>query len=188
MNKIIGLLVLAFIFSFMTDAFSESADLSPEEKGYAIAQEMDRRDSGFHDSEEVFIMKIVDNRGNELIRRMRMRVLEQQKDGDWSMSIFDEPADVKGMALLTYTHGLDPDDQWLYMPALKRVKRIASNKKSGAFMGSEFSFEDFSANDLRKYQFKYLRDESFNGKKCTVLSFFLQHCKYRQQSFAKRDF
>ena len=53
---------------------------------------------------------------------------------------FDSPKDVKGTATLTFTHKLDPDDQWLYLPALKRVKRITSDNRSGSFVGSEFAY------------------------------------------------
>lgn len=155
--------------SFMALGAAESRLLFAEDKGLTIAREADRRDEGFGDSEEIFTMTLINEHGNSLTRRMRVRTLERHNDGDWSLSIFDEPADIKGMALLTYSHGIDPDDQWLYMPALKRVKRIASNKKSGAFMGSEFSFEDFSsANDLRKYTYRYLRNEQFGGMDCFV--------------------
>jgi hypothetical protein len=64
---------------------------------------------------------------------------------------FITPADVKGTKFLSYEHVNKDDDQWLYLPALKRVKRIASKNKSGAFMGSEFSYEDLSAFNVNKY-------------------------------------
>ena len=75
---------------------------------------------------------ILKNRaGNTSVRTIRTKTLEVSGDGDKSLSIFDEPADVKGTAMLTYSHGLEPDDQWLYLPAIKRVKRISSRNKSG---------------------------------------------------------
>ena len=61
--------------------------------------------------------------------------------------------------MLTFSHGLEPDDQWLYLPALRRVKRISSKNKSGPFMGSEFAFEDLGSQEIEKYSYKYLRDE-----------------------------
>lgn len=151
---------------FTTAGASDLDGVSAVEKGQAIAVEADRRDQGFGDSEEIFTMALKDRRGHTRIRQMRVRTLERHDDGDWTLSIFDEPADVKGTALLTYSHGLDPDDQWLYLPALKRVKRISSKKKSGAFMGSEFAFEDFSANEIEKYTYKYLRNEPCGALEC----------------------
>ncbi|MEZ5504416.1 MAG: outer membrane lipoprotein-sorting protein, partial [Halioglobus sp.] len=61
------------------------------------------------------------------------------------------------------------DDQWLYLPALKRVKRISSADKSGPFMGSEFAYEDLSSTEVEKYRYNYLRDESLDGEPCFVV-------------------
>ena len=61
------------------------------------------------------------------------------------------------------------DDQWLYLPALKRVKKISSNNKSGPFMGSEFAFEDLSSQEVEKYTYKYLGDDVLDGINCFML-------------------
>ncbi|MCP5128840.1 MAG: outer membrane lipoprotein-sorting protein [Pseudomonadales bacterium] len=144
------------------------AAITAQQRGLEIAAEADRRASGYGDSEEVFTMTLRDKRGNQRTRTLRLRSLEQTDDGDWSLTIFDEPADVKGTALLTYSHGLEPDDQWIFLPALKRVKRISSKNKSGPFMGSEFAFEDLSSFELEKYHYAYLRDEACGELQCTV--------------------
>jgi len=67
------------------------------------------------------------------------------------------------------THALTPDDQWLYLPALKRLKRISSRKKSGPFMGSEFAYEDMSSQEVEKYRYKWLRDETVEGRDAYVV-------------------
>ena len=95
--------------------------------------------------------------------------MEVPGDGDKSMSIFDKPRDIKGTAVLTWTHSLEADDQWLYLPALKRVKRISSKNKSGPFMGSEFAYEDIASQEVDKYESFYVRDENLNGVDCYVL-------------------
>ena len=82
---------------------------------------------------------------------------------------FDRPRDIKGTAFLSFTHAVGADDQWLYLPALKRVKRISSNNKSGPFLGSEFAYEDFSSQEVAKYKYKYLRDEEYKDMPCFVL-------------------
>ena len=70
------------------------------------------------------------------------------------------PKDVKGTATLTFTHKVGPDDQWLYLPALKRVKRITSENRSGSFVGSEFAYEDLGSQELEKYsKRKYIKEE-----------------------------
>ena len=88
---------------------------------------------------------------------------------DRSIAVFESPRDVKGVAILSYAHKQEADDQWLYLPALKRVKRIASKNKSGPFLGSEFSFEDFSFQEVEKYEYEYIKDESYLGKDCFVI-------------------
>ena len=67
---------------------------------------------------------------------------DKPNEGDKSLSIFDTPADVEGTIFLSHTKIKNPDDQWLFLPALKRVKRISSSNKSGPFMGSEYAYED----------------------------------------------
>jgi len=71
--------------------------------------------------------------------------------------------------LLSHAKILDPDDQWLYLPALKRVKRISSSNKSGPFVGSEFAFEDFTAIELNKFDYTHVGEESCGDLVCDVL-------------------
>lgn len=140
-----------------------------EQRGLEIAVEADRRDTGFHDSQASMRMILRNKQGDESIRDIRVRTLEQEDDGDKSLTIFDKPADVKGTNFLTFTHKTGPDDQWLYLPALKRVKRISSRNKSGPFMGSEFAYEDLSSQEVEKYTYRYLRDEPCGELQCFVI-------------------
>jgi len=140
-----------------------SADQAAKDRGLEIATAVQAQDDGFGDSESAMTMTLINRSGKESVRRMRSRILEVQNDGDKSMSIFDEPADVKGTASLTYSHANEADEQWLYLPALKRVKRISSKNKSGPFMGSEFAFEDISSQEVEKYDYTYLGDEDVDG-------------------------
>ena len=151
--------LLAVLLIISTYAYAETA----EEKGLAISIESDKRDTGFVDSTASMTMELKNKQGDTSTRYIRVKTLEVQGDGDKSMSIFDKPADVKGTAFLTFSHATTPDDQWLYLPALKRVKRINSKNKSGPFMGSEFAYEDLSSQEVEKYTYKYLRDEKLNG-------------------------
>jgi len=142
---------------------------SAEEQGLEIAVEADRRDTGFHDSKASMQMILRNKQGDGSTRHIRVRSLEQLDDGDKSLTTFDQPADVKGTNFLSFTHKTGPDDQWLYLPALKRVKRISSRNKSGPFMGSEFAYEDLSSQEVEKYTYKYLGDENYNGLDCFMI-------------------
>ncbi len=142
---------------------------TPEEKGLEIAIETDKRDMGFGDFSSELTMILRNKQGDESKRQMSNKALEVENDGDKSLVIFNEPRDVKGTAFLSFTHKSGPDDQWLYLPALKRVKRIASDNKSGPFMGSEFAYEDISSQEVEKYTYKYIKDEKINGVDCFVI-------------------
>lgn len=141
------------------------------EKGLRLAVEARRQDAGWRDMQAVIKMVLHNRQGQPSVRNLRTRVQERPDDGDWSIVIFDEPKDLRGTALLTYSHKATPDDQWLYLPTLKRVKRIASSNKSGPFMGSEFAFEDLSATTVEKFKnYRWLRDEPCGeGLQCYVV-------------------
>ncbi len=115
-----------------------------------LAQKSDAAISGYEDAAAKMRMTLINANGQERQREMKMIVLEQE-GGDKSLMEFLSPADVKGTKFLNYEHVTKDDDQWLYLPALKRVKRIASNNKSGSFMGSEFAYEDLSSFNVDKY-------------------------------------
>ena len=139
------------------------------ERGFEIAVEADRRDTGFIDSVVELQMILRNRQGEESVRQMRSSTLEVEGDGDRTLIVFDEPRDVQGTAFLNFTHTTGNDDQWLYLPALQRVKRIASNNKSGPFMGSEFAYEDISSQEIEKYTYRYLRDEVLDGTPTFVI-------------------
>lgn len=163
---------VALLLSGTTVALAKAAGKvieDPAEKGLAIAQEADRRDEGFGDSRADLIMLMVMSEDEIIRRRMRQLTLEVEDDGDKSIMVFDRPRDLKGTAILTHTHKVDSDDQWLYLPALKRVKRLSSADKSGPFMGSEFAYEDLSSTEVEKYRYRYLHDEVVNGEPMFVV-------------------
>jgi len=140
-----------------------------EDRGLAIAMEADRRTSGFGDYQVAMTMILRSKAGKESIRAIRSRVRETVDDGDKSLTIFDSPGDVRGTAMLTITHKEGDDDQWLYLPALKRVKRLSSADKSGSFMGSEFAYEDLASREVEKYGYHFVSEEKFRNQDCFVL-------------------
>ncbi len=162
-----SLIMLLSAFNLVTAGAS-----STEDKGFEIASEADLRDSGFNDTVSELTMILRNRHGQESTRQIRNKTLEVKNDGDKSLVIFDHPKDVKGTAFLSFTHKAGPDDQWLYLPALKRVKRISSDNKSGPFMGSEFAYEDIASQEVDKYTYNYLKDEVYEDKDCFVIERF----------------
>ena len=147
-------------------AYSESP--TPEEIGLKIAEDSRACEAGFGNFTAQQTMVLRNKHGQESRRQLRVKILEVSDDGDKSLFVFDEPRDVQGTALLIHAHRESADDQWLYLPALKRVKRISSSNRSGSFMGSEFAYEDLTAEAVEKFSYRYLRDEPCGDLTCTV--------------------
>ncbi|GHS79630.1 membrane protein [Pseudomonas sp. PAGU 2196] len=142
----------------------EAGAVLADERGLQIAQEADRRNTGWQDMAAELLMELRNAYGATSSRELEVQFLEVQGDGDKSLARFLSPADVRGTTLLTHAHSLQSDDQWQYFPSLRRVKRIASENKSGPFMGSEFAYEDMASWELDKYSYEYLGDEEVEGQ------------------------
>lgn len=162
-----GLLSFSALFSH-----ADNSTLPGFTKGLEIAHEQKKRDQGWVDSQSEMKMILRSASGKENTRFIKLKSLEVPTDGDKSLMVFEQPKDVAGTAFLTFSHIEKADDQWIYLPALKRIKRIASKKKTGSFMGSEFSFEDLSSFEIEKYDFNYLRDEKCGEETCFVVESF----------------
>jgi predicted RND superfamily exporter protein len=177
-------LVLAALLAPLSQLFADTAE-APPNKGYEIAARSDRTDRGFGDSAVELTMILRNAAGKETTRTLSIATLEvpDEEVGDKSLIVFGTPADIEGTALLSHAKILDPDDQWLYLPALKRTKRISSVNKSGPFVGSEFAFEDFTALELNKYEYEYLREEACGSLTCDVLERYprYEHSGYTRQ-------
>jgi len=154
-----------------------------EEKGLEIVMEADKRDNGWGDVKTEAVMTLRNAHGESSVRKNRSKILEVKDDGDKSLIIFDTPTDIKGTAFLSHTHALKSDDQWLFLPSLKRVKRVSSSNKSGPFLGSEFAYEDLSSQEVEKYSYNYIKDEAVDGRDAFVIERFPQYKKsgYKRQ-------
>ncbi|MCH6547673.1 MAG: outer membrane lipoprotein-sorting protein [Gemmatimonadetes bacterium] len=158
---------------------------TPEQKGRAVAEEADRQDFGWHDNASIMRMVLRNRSGQESVRELRRRALEstEKERGDKSIIIFESPRDIQGTALLSHTRILEPDDQWLYLPALKRVKRISSGNKSGPFVGSEFAYEDLVSQEVDKYEYRWLRDEQCGDLECAVVE---RYPRYENSGYTRQ--
>lgn len=131
-----------------------------------VAKQADAALSGFESSNATLIMTLKNSDGQQNVRELGIKTLESPQ-GDRSIITFFKPSDIKGTKLLTRSNREGDDQQWLYLPTLKQVKRISGSNKSGSFMGSEFSYEDLSSFDYEKY--RYSGDAEpvvLEGKKC----------------------
>lgn len=167
-------------------AAEKDADAAALQKGRAIAEEADRRDAGFKDSTAAIMMILTSPNGQESRRILRIKILENldPKEGDKSLVVFDRPRDIAGTALLSYAKILEPDDQWLLLPEVGRVKRISGSNRAGPFMGSEYAYEDLSAPELDKYDYKYLRVEPCGELQCFVIE---RTPRYRDSGYKRQE-
>lgn len=179
--KLLKATLMAFMLSSIL-VFNINAG-EAEDKGLEISQKSKLMDEGWTDQTANLEMILKNKHGETSVRKMHMKAIEQQNDGDKSLMVFDSPRDVKGTSFLSFSHLKGNDDQWLYLPALKRVKRISSRNKSGSFMGSEFSFEDLNSFEVEKFTYKYIKDDMLDGEKCWVI---IQYPTDKYSGYKKR--
>lgn len=149
---------LLFYLVLLAVSAAHAAERS-DNKAYQIMAESEARDTGWRDSSADMRMIIRRGDGREVVRVLRSKSLEGDNGEDKSLSIFDEPLDVRGTVFLTHTRPLDDDLQWIFLPSQKRVKRISSRGQTGRFMGSEFTYEDMASFALQKFDYRYLDEE-----------------------------
>ena len=152
--------VLAAALIIPLAVLAKPAEASSE-KGLQIATEQSQRDDGWGDFEVVGKMVLRNKAGKESVREFKTMTLEEADPsiGDKSVIVFTKPRDVRGTALLTHSN-IEPNDdnQWLFLPALKRVKRISSSNRTGKFVSSEFSYEDLGAEELDDNTYNWVED------------------------------
>ncbi len=143
--------------------------LADDPKARAIMEKVDARDDG-KTLEQSMKMVLIDKNGKKRTRDLQT-FSKDFGDDEHQIMFFKTPADVKNTAFLTfdYDDASKDDDQWLYLPALKKVKRIPSSDKSSSFMGSDFSYYDMTERDLEDYDFKLLKETEVRGNKAWMI-------------------
>jgi hypothetical protein len=150
------------IASFLLLPALSSAEEAPL-TGRQIMDLVDARDDGDRGVQDMRMI-LIDKNGSQRKRAIRAYRMDVGEDKHTIM-FFLAPADVKDTGFLTYDYD-DPekdDDQWLYLPALKKTKRIASGDKSGSFMGSDFTYADMTDRNLDYYDYELLKEDELDG-------------------------
>ena len=164
-NKIISNTISITIFSILISG----ALMLPEKvfalNGREIMEKVNARDTGDRSITEMEMI-LIDKKGKKRVRKLKTFGLEKGKDS-LSLMFFLSPAEVRNTGFLTFDYdesGKD-DDQWLFLPALRKTKRIAAGDKSGSFMGSDLNYSDMTSPDLNLYEYTLMKETKVKGQK-----------------------
>jgi len=169
MNKKFSKTIGAFLTGIALFTLLVPLALAEDPQARAIMQKVDARDDGDNQTSNMEMI-LIDKRGNQRVRRIAAFSKEKGQD-TYRLMFFKHPADVKDTSFLTWDYD-DPDrddDQWLYLPALRKTKRIASSDKSGSFMGSDLNYSDMTDRNLEDYDFFLKKEMEVNGVKAWLI-------------------
>lgn len=159
----------ALIALFTASLLSNPVPAAPEElTGRQIIEKSEQLNKG-KDEFNNMSMKLINSRGQQRNRKVEYYRKTDANDNDKVLMRFLEPADVKGVGLLTIEQDTLDDDQWLYLPALKKVRRISSSDQTDTFMGTDFTYEDIRSEKLDKHQYSIRGSETIDGHDCYVV-------------------
>lgn len=155
--------------SGLTAESGVAADSSRPLTGREIMEMVDARDDGDNMTSRMEMI-LIDKKGHQRTRQIRS-FTKDKGDDVLKLMFFLSPADVEGTGFLTYDYhsGEKDDDQWLYLPELKKVKRIASSDKSSSFMGSDFSYADMTRRVLDEWTYELLKDGEVRGARVWIV-------------------
>jgi len=166
MNILFRSVCLILLVTFFIPISSSTAD---DKKAREIMEKVDDRDDGDNQTLDM-LMTLIDKHNNERIRKLSVFAKDKGED-NLRLMFFLYPADVKDTSFLTwdYDDSDKDDDQWLYLPALKKTKRIASSDKSDSFMGSDLNYSDMTSRNLDDYDFYLKKEIKVRGKDAWVI-------------------
>lgn len=158
-------ILIAFTSIFILSAKISAAD---DPKAREIMEKVDNRYDG-DDMEAVMKMILIDKYGKKRIRTMKRYALDHGKD-EWKLLFFLGPIEIKDTGMLTYDYDKrTDDDQWLYLSALHKIKRIASHDKTSSFMGSDYSYADMTDKEIENYNYRFLGEKKIANDMCSVI-------------------
>lgn len=156
--------ILVFATALMLAGLSANAQLT----GVQIIDKTYNRPTG-DDQTSTLTMTLSNSNGQTRVRKIQ-QFSKDLGDSEKSIMFFLSPADVKNTSFMNWSYDDDKaDDQWIYLPALKKVKRISSDSKSDYFMGSDFTYDDLGDRKLNADEHHLLREETKNGILCYVV-------------------
>ncbi|MGJ8602690.1 MAG: outer membrane lipoprotein-sorting protein [Marivita sp.] len=130
-----------------------------EQRGLRLATEASDRTGGYQDISSSGEMILKTSSGQSATRRFDSSWISTGTDASRTLLVFRWPGDIRNTALLTHVYAGKNDDQWLFLPAMERVRRISGSGRSGSFVGSEFAYEDMVDQEVDKFSHTWVADE-----------------------------
>jgi len=164
--KIVKLVLLAagLLVAFCAGITTWAADMSGREIMDKV-QELQKA----QDEEETLSMDLIDSKGRVKARAIVRYTIKDEKDLSKIIIRFHQPSNVAGTGLLTWEQKDRDDDQWVYLPATKKSKRIVSGNRKGKFMGTDFTYGDLRPENLDKHNYNLVGSEAIDGHDCFVI-------------------
>lgn len=160
---IVSLLAGAFLLAVISPA--QCAGMS----AYDIMKKSNDLLDQAKDSQTTMLMTLVNDKGQKRERSLSAYVKKSGKGSSKSILFFNSPADVKGTSFLVWSEEGKDDKQWLYLPALQRVRQISPGGRGESFMGTEFTFYDMGSHDIDEFAYTLLKEEAVDGEACFVI-------------------
>ncbi len=155
-------------FSLIVSILAMSIGVNAQLTGREIVDKAYNLPTG-DDITSTLTMTLINKSGQTRVRKIQ-QYTKDMGSIEKSIMFFLSPADVKNTSFMNWIYDSDKaDDQWIYLPALKKVKRISSDSKSDYFMGSDFTYDDLGDRKLDADIHKLLREETIDGKECYVV-------------------
>ncbi len=166
MHKLLSTFILLLsVFSFIMP----SAVFADDPKAREIMQKVEDREDGDNRTSNM-LMILIDKKGNKRKKYFKSFSKDYGKDSKQIMFI-EKPSNIRNTGFLTfdYDDAEKDDDQWLYLPALGKPKRIASTDKDNSFMGSDLNYSDMTSRDLSDFNYKILKETTVKGSKVWLI-------------------
>jgi len=164
-TKLLWVATILAISCYTDFVYAQAVELT----GSVIMTKVDNRPNG-DDRTMTMNMTLINKRGKTRERSVLSYSKDYGKDSK-ALIYFKKPADVKGTGFLSWEYN-DPnkdDDRWLYLPALKKVRRISGSSKNDYFMGTDFTYDDLGNRSVDEDNHTLLREEEINGTVCWVI-------------------
>ncbi len=162
----LGLLVSLTTLLPSIQTYAQSA----EEKGKQLALDSLNKSNSFRDISSTIEMVTIETSGKKTVREMNVKVLNiDNRNTIMSLLVFSKPKREKGVALLSHAFKTKQDKQWLYLPNIRRTKKLAPKGRKGSFMGSELSYSDLIPQSVEDFNYRYLKDDMVNQRNCSVV-------------------